>query len=160
MRREALALLIVLQAAAAAAQQLPNLKLTPGVTRPLSTKVVCGTKWGKDARAVTLSMKRQVFAAYGIPWSEHAAYEVDHLVSRELAGADDVKNLWPEPWHLTIDGKEMGARQKDRAENATHKAVCAGTISLKDAQDQIAVDWTILYERFVGEFPPAVARSR
>lgn len=128
--------------------QLADARLTPGAVRPLSKATICSTTWGKDARHVTLSMKKAVFAAYGISWRQHARYEVDHLVSRELGGADDVKNLWPEAWV----GRQ-NAHDKDRAENATHRAVCRGDISLKDAQHQIAADWTVLYRRFVGEFP-------
>ena len=132
----------------------PNLTLTPGVARPLSKATICKTKWGLDARHVTDAMKKQAFAAYGIPWEQHSRYEVDHLISRELGGADDVKNLWPEPWYLNVGGKEMGARQKDQAENKTHKALCDGKISLKDAQQGIAEDWTMLYKRFVHpDFP-------
>ena len=101
-------------------------------------------------------MKMQVFAAYGIPSAQHTLYEVDHLISRELGGADDVKNLWPEPWFLNVAGKEEGAHQKDQAENKTHRALCAGKISLKDAQQQIVQDWTVLYRRFVhNDFPPS-----
>ena len=148
-----IALVLLLASLAAAQSALPNPKLTPGVARPLSKATICSTKWGTDRRFVTLAMKRQVFAAYGIPWSEHAKYEVDHLVSRELGGADAVANLWAEPWVLTVNGKEMGAHQKDRAENATHRAVCAGQITLAEAQRQIVEDWTKLYVRFVGAFP-------
>ena len=60
-----------------------------------------------------------------------------------------MKNLWPKPWYLNVGGKEMGAHQKDQAENKTHRALCAGNISLKDAQQQIVQDWTVLYQRFV-----------
>ena len=134
----------------------PNLTLTPGVARSLSKATICTTKWGLDARHVTDTMKRQVFAAYGIPWEQHTMYEVDHLIARELGGADDVKNLWPEPWYLNVGGKEMGAHQKDQAENKTHRALCDGKISLKDAQQGIAADWTVLYTRFVhSDFPPS-----
>jgi hypothetical protein len=146
--------LLFVTAVARAQSALPTISITPGVARPLTQLVVCSTVWGRDARHVTLAMKKQVFAAYGIPWDQHAAYEVDHLISRELGGADDVKNLWPEPWYIAVEGKEMGAHQKDHVENATHRAVCAGTISLADAQAQIVEDWTVLYRRFVGDFPP------
>lgn len=143
---------------AAALAYLPNPALTPGVVRPLSKADICGTKWGKDARHVTLAMKKQVFARYGIPWAEHAKFEVDHVVSRELGGADALDNLAPEPWYVTVKGLEMGAHQKDRAENAVHRALCAGQIGLREAQRQIVDDWTVLYLRFVGPFPEAVAR--
>jgi hypothetical protein len=37
---------------------------------------------------------------------DRAAYEVDHKIPRSLGGADDVLNLWPQPW-----AGEWGARQ-------------------------------------------------
>lgn len=137
-------LVLLLLAPSSASAQLADHALTPGVATKLSKADVCSRTWGKDARHVTLSMKKQVFASYRIPWSAHAHYEVDHLISRELGGADEIANLWPEKWIGT-----WNAHQKDRAENATHRAVCRGDISLKDAQEQIARDWTVLYQRFV-----------
>ncbi|HWK10844.1 MAG TPA: HNH endonuclease signature motif containing protein [Vicinamibacterales bacterium] len=117
---------------------------TPGVTRTLTRAAVCRTRWGVDRRHVTLSMRKQVFAAYGIPWREHAKYEVDHLVPRELGGADDVANLWPQPWEGA-----WNARMKDRLENRLHRLVCAGTVSLSSAQQRIRTDWIAAYRRYV-----------
>jgi hypothetical protein len=107
----------------------PNPRVTPGVARPLSTRALCSTKWGKDARHVTPSMRRQVFAAYRVPYEKHRLYELDHLIPRELGGADDVGNLWPQPW--------PNAHQKDQLENALHRAVCRGELRLEDAQAQM-----------------------
>jgi putative intracellular protease/amidase len=50
-------------------------------------------------------------------------------VPRELGGADDERNLWPQPL--------AEARVKDRQENALHRAVCAGTVTLAAAQAQM-----------------------
>jgi hypothetical protein len=76
---------------------LPDLRITPGVYRKnLSKYKICHTKWGLDKRHVTLSMKKKVFIVYGILYSRHSEFEVDHLISRELGGADVVDNLWPE----------------------------------------------------------------
>ena len=118
--------------------------VTPGVTRTLTRSAVCGTRWGVDRRHVTLSMRKQVFAAYGIPWSEHAQYEVDHLIPRELGGADVDKNLWPQPWEGA-----WNARMKDRLENRLHRLVCAGELSLTAAQQSIRTDWVLAYRRYV-----------
>lgn len=107
----------------------PNLALTPGATRPISVHELCTTKWGQDARHVTLVMRKEVFAAYRIPYAKHALYELDHLVPRELGGVDDIRNLWPEPWE--------DAHKKDRLENALHRSVCAGTVTLDAAQAQM-----------------------
>lgn len=125
----------------------PDPARTPGVTRPLTVQTICATKWGKDARAVTEAMKRQVAATYGLPRASIVGFtkgpccEFDHLISRELGGADDVRNLWPQPW--------IAAKQKDRLENKLHALVCAGSLSLADAQHQIATDWVAAYTTYV-----------
>jgi hypothetical protein len=133
-----LLLLAVLQSAPAR----PDLVLTPGKARPLTQAAICGTKWGTDRRFVSESMKRHVFRAYGIPWSDRALYEVDHLVPRSIAGADDILNLWPQPWAAP------GARQKDRLEVVLGDMYCRGEISLRAAQ-RAFLDWPTAYARYV-----------
>jgi hypothetical protein len=85
-----------------------------------------------------------VFAAYGIPLTDRSHYEVDHLIPRELGGADDERNLWPQPWTGTYN-----AHQKDRLENALHRAVCAGTVTLAHAQEAIRSDWIAALRLYV-----------
>jgi len=45
----------------------------------------------------------------------------------------------PFPAHL------VGTKSKDAVENALHKEVCAGTLTLKEAQDIISTDWFKYY---------------
>ena len=125
---------------------MPDHALTPGVTRPLTTQQVCGTKWGKDRRAVTLAMRKQVFAEYRVPYEKHALYEVDHLISRELGGADDIQNLWPQPWTGA-----WNAYQKDRLENYLHRQVCSGAMTLERAQTAIRGDWRVSFRAAFGD---------
>lgn len=125
--------------------RLPDSGATPGIVAvetevdgkmvPLTLEVLCTKKWGKDARHVSTSMKKRVCAAYGAQTCPSAQlWELDHLVSRELGGADDEKNLWPEP---------LGqAHIKDRIENLLHKRVCNKQMTLEEAQKGIAEDWT------------------
>ncbi len=103
--------------------------LTPGVVRPLTQAQICATKWGLDRRHVTEKMRREVLANYGVSWANRGQYELDHLIPRELGGADDVRNLWPERW--------PDARKKDREENRLHVEVCKGIIGLRFAQEQM-----------------------
>jgi hypothetical protein len=132
------------------AASLPDPVLTPGVTRDLTLDQVCNTKWGRDTRAVTPAMKTQVYAEYhmvryqGDCALSKRGCEVDHLISRELAGADDVRNLWPQPY-----GGACNAVNKDRLENALHKRVCSGTLLLTNAQHAIATDWIAAYAKYV-----------
>ena len=119
-------ILLVLQLA------LPN-ATTPGLVRGLDQKTVCATKWGKDARHVTEVMKRQVATNYHMtradikPRGKGVCCEVDHKVPREIGGADDVSNLWPQPW--------LEAQKKDAEENKWHRDVCSGAVTLSAAQD-------------------------
>lgn len=143
-------------AAAQILPQLPNHLVTPGLARTdLTLKKICTTKWGKDARHVTAAMKKQVFSAYGlsgntdpacIPDARGRHCEIDHLISRELGGADDVRNLWPQPY----GSQPWNAVRKDCVETRLHKEVCAKNpaMTLKQAQDAIRSDWTAAYLRF------------
>ena len=108
---------------------VPNLSLTPGIARPLTAVQVCSIAWGTDTRHVTSQMREWVFISYGVPRSEYGRYVIDHLIPRELAGADVIENLWPQPI--------MDARNKDREENRLHRAVCAHKVSLVAAQQQM-----------------------
>jgi len=65
-----------------------------------------------------------------------------HLVTSKVAGgSNDQKNLWPK-LYLPLPG----AHQKDIVENHLHAEVCAGTITLAEAQHQIATDWLKVYQ--------------
>jgi hypothetical protein len=146
-----IAVALALMTAAAFAQQLPQAKLTPGVAGKSTSGQLCNKQFHtRDVRLVTSAMKRQVFSGYGIKCSPVmtakaagvqacSAYEVDHLISLELGGANDVKNLWPQPI--------AEARHKDVLENWLHAQVCSGTIALKDAQRRIATNWVAEYRR-------------
>jgi hypothetical protein len=121
---------------------LPDLTVTPGVATSLTKEQVCSTKWGLDERHVTPAMKDQVCVAYGLKphCYGRTTNEIDHLISRELGGDDDIKNLWPQPYF-----QHPGAREKDTVENWLHKQVCLGKMSLNEAQNRIATDWYAVY---------------
>jgi hypothetical protein len=135
---------------------LPDHDLTPGAATDLTAKQICRTRWGKDQRHVTAKMKREVFAIYALTGNHDPACtrdkrgrrcEIDHLISRELGGADVIENLWPQPY----GGRPWNAVRKDRVENRLHKEVCAGRIALEDAQREIATDYRVPYIRYFGK---------
>lgn len=120
----------------------PDPTFTPGQARQLTRDQVCAIRWGKDRRHVTESMKRQVAAHYRVKWENRAKYEFDHLIPRELGGADDIRNLWPQPLSEAV-------HKKDPLENVLHRRVCAGEISLEFAQEAISSDWFAAYRLWV-----------
>jgi len=153
MRRTAILVLGLMVAGWTWADDTPNLQITPGSFRAgLSKAKICSIKWGKDERHVTVAMKKQVFALYGytgnddpkcVPAGKRRC-EIDHLISRELGGAVEVINLWPQaygtsPWNAVL---------KDKLENRLHKEMCAGNITLKAARNMLVNDWRETYKRY------------
>lgn len=155
MLRTTALLSILLFVSLAWADDIPDLSKTPGAVRPdLTKEKICTTKWGKDERHVTADMKKQVFALYGysgyndphcVPAGRRTC-EIDHLISRELGGADIVKNLWPQaygtsPWNAVL---------KDKLENRLHKEMCANKITLIQARNMLVNDWRKAYKKYYG----------
>jgi hypothetical protein len=119
---------------------LNDLRATPGAANArLGKDELCAASFRTAAyRRVSASLKRKVCTEYGIAAKDCTGrkYEIDHLISLELAGSNQIENLWPEMYL-----PHGGAKQKDIVENALHRMVCAGTISLPEAQSCIAQDW-------------------
>ena len=106
---------------------LPNPKLTPG-------KIA---KRDKDRGEVTLAMERKVFARYRLPWSRRAEFKIDHLIPRELGGADTIANLWPQ----SVRTKPYGTERKELLTEILLARIRAGQMTVAEAQEQIRRDW-------------------
>jgi len=123
--------------------ELPNSKITPGATRITTLTDVCTTKTSL-VRNVTDSTKKLVFNNYGLNGNDKTqcseGYEIDHLISLELGGSNDPKNLWPQSYC-----GENSAHKKDKLENELHRQVCLGKIGLEKAQLCISKDWEQCY---------------
>ena len=76
------------------------------------------------------------------------ALEIDHIISLELGGSNDVTNLYPEKANA-----QPGYHLKDKLENRLHDMLCAGQIGLRAAQQQIASNWVKLYKKVYGKTP-------
>jgi len=58
---------------------------------------------------------------------------IDHLVPREIGGADDIRNLWPQP--------RAESFIKDAIENRARHEVCFEHRALAAAQRAFMRDW-------------------
>ncbi|HEX4486890.1 MAG TPA: hypothetical protein VH088_11515 [Terriglobales bacterium] len=123
----------------------PNPVLTPGAVRPVSFTEICRAGTSDKNRTVPVALQQQVFQEYGIPNARPEDYEVDYLITPELGGADDIKNLWPQPF----GAKNWSAYTKDDLEDRLHEMVCARKIELSTAQRDIASDWIGAYKKYV-----------
>src|SRR6185437_15605230 len=113
--------------------QLPDPRCTPGSFDPAVTQAnihqtICVSGYTKTVRPPEEETDRfkydVAYPAYGAVQSEKT--ELDHLVSLELGGSNDAANLWPE--------SPPTPNPKDKVENALHKAVCDGQVTLTAAQ--------------------------
>lgn len=123
---------------------LPDPKCTPGAINPSVTQdniknTICVAGYTKTVRppvSYTTPLKIKLMKSYGFTDSR-SNYEFDHLISLEIGGNPvDVKNLWPEPGY-----GQNNFHVKDRFENYLHKVVCNGSMSLSEAQKEIANNW-------------------
>jgi hypothetical protein len=115
---------------------------TPGAIFPDATKdQICTSGYSAQVRNVPQAEKDQAYAEYGILAHSPGQYEVDHLISLELGGSNDIANLWPEPAE-----PHPGFHEKDKVENYLHSQVCSGALSLQDAQAEIANNWLQVYQ--------------
>jgi hypothetical protein len=126
---------------------LPDLACTPGAIISTATKTqICVSGYAGSVRNVPTSEKNQVYKEYGIYSHTTGQYEVDHDISLELGGSNDIANLWPE-----AASPKPGFHEKDKVENYLHSQVCSGDISLKQAQIEITTNWLAVYNSMPGK---------
>jgi hypothetical protein len=113
--------------------------IDPHVTQANIHQTICVAGYSRHVRPPTSYTRRikRVLMAESALGGPPNAYELDHVIPLDLAGAPrDPANLQLQPW-----AGPDGARAKDRIETALHRAVCAGHISLSDAQQCMMQDW-------------------
>ncbi len=119
---------------------LPDPACTPGaidqrVTQTNIRATICVSGYTRTVRpptSYTNPLKLRQMGQYGFSGSP-SNYEEDHLIPLELGGhPTDPRNLWPEPG--------ASPNLKDRFKNELHAAVCAGRVTLAEAQRVMATD--------------------
>lgn len=131
---------------------LPDVACTPGTTDAAVTQenikqTICVSGYTTKVRppvSYTNPLKSELMKRYGATGAP-SDYELDHLISLELGGhPSDPRNLFPQPYLIL-----PGAHEKDQLENKLHALICAGTITLQDAQLAVATDWVSAYHKYV-----------
>jgi hypothetical protein len=121
---------------------LPISSMTPGATWDVSAADLCaGTR---HTRPITEAMRAQVVHAYRMQHVASDQYELDYLITPELGGATDARNLWPQAYGSPV----WNARVKDELENLLPRLVCSGQLDLQTAQRDMAVDWIAAYKKY------------
>jgi len=106
----------------------------PRVTQEMIHRTICQrgyTAQVRPPRPFTDAVKRRLINGHpGLPQD----YELDHLIPLGLGGhPTSTNNLWLQPW--------TEAAIKDRDELRLHREVCAGRMSLEQAQREMVATW-------------------
>ena len=126
---------------------LPDSSCTPGaIFTNITVAQVCKAGYAQSVRNVPQSEKDQVYAEYGIAQHAPGAYEVDHLISLEIGGSNDIKNLWPQSYTGPYN-----AHMKDTLENFLHDQVCGGKLQLQCTQRAISSNWITAYNEMTNK---------
>jgi hypothetical protein len=117
----------------------------------ISHEMLCHDLYTTCIRNVTKEEKDQVYKNYSLPGGDHTGVcsgsegcEIDHLISLEIGGANDEKNLWPQPYQGT-----WNAHLKDQLEKHFQKMICANQIPLAEAQKEISTNWIEAYKKYI-----------
>lgn len=127
----------------------PDRRCSPGAYYTQLTKaVICSPSFRMSTISnVRESEKFRVEREYGMtPRRYGRTLEIDHIVSLELGGSNDIANLFPQSY-----AGGYGYPAKDRLERKLHTMVCSGAITLRASQRGIATNWRALYAKVFGK---------
>ena len=116
---------------------LPNKKLTPGEASSIALTDLCSANYS----APRLSKKQETAAFKRYRTKQSRQYVIDRLVPVEIGGTNGIKNLWPAPaqgsWKWSL---------KSKLNKKLRSLVCAGYLTLSDAQSAVAKHWIHYYQ--------------
>jgi len=134
---------------------LPIPALTPGATARVTADELCAGH-GPSKEEIAPAVRLAVLRDYGMEGLPDAEYELDYLITPELGGSSDRRNLWPERYGSRV----WNARVKDELEELLPGLVCRGAVDLTTAQRDIAADWIAAYKKYFHTDRPVLTQAR
>jgi hypothetical protein len=134
---------------------LPVRSLTPGATRAVRLDDLCAGRESTE-RPVSPAIRQAVLRDYRMEEVPAHEYELDYLITPELGGSGDRRNLWPERYGARV----WNARVKDELEQLLAQMVCRGQVDLATAQRDIAANWIAAYQKYFHTDRPMGTRAR
>lgn len=125
------------------ADALPVATLTPGATIEIAIGDVCAAG-PEQPPEVDAAVRVAVLRSYGMEDVPPDEYELDYLITPQLGGAPDARNLWPQRYRERV----WNAGVKDQLEDLLPRLVCDGRVDLRTAQRDIAADWVAAYRKY------------
>jgi hypothetical protein len=134
-----------IESASAMPRSLPDPRLTPGDAVPVRYADICPAKDADQDPPLPLKVRDTVLHEYGVSGGAmQREFRVDYLISPQLGGTAEIRNLWPQPSRSNA----WNASEKDALETKLHSMVCQGEMPLSEAQHEIATDWIASYKKY------------
>ena len=114
----------------------PIASLTPGLALNVPARELCAQA-PRPVQEIGEAVRLAVLRSYGMEDLPRDQYELDYLITPELGGAPDARNLWPQRYRERV----WNAAVKDQLEDLLPRLVCEGRLDLRTAQHEIARDW-------------------
>ena len=141
------ALLLVIPLLANAVMPLMNDGVPFSAIRTRDVTDICTTKTS-TIRNVPEVVKKEVYRRAGVTYGDRTlcskGYEVDHIISLQLGGTNDMSNLQLQAYCTKVELSptfpntvKYDARAKDAKETSLHADICHGRITPKAAQEQM-----------------------
>jgi anti-sigma factor RsiW len=134
---------------------LPIPAFTPGAVEPIALDVMCAGR-APQRQPIAAPIRLAVLRDYGMEHVADEEYELDYLITPELGGSSDRRNLWPERYASRV----WNARVKDELERLLPQMVCEGRLDLATAQHDIASNWIAAYQKYFGTDRPLGSGAR
>jgi hypothetical protein len=128
---------------------LPVATYTPGATIEIDVRDVCD-ETPRPPQEIGAAVRQAVLRNYGMEAVPPDQYELDYLITPQLGGAPDARNLWPQRYRERV----WNAGVKDQLEDLLPRLVCEGRVDLRTAQRDIAADWVAAYRKYFGTAYP------
>jgi hypothetical protein len=135
-------------------ESLPISRFTPGATTNMSVRDLCSGSL-PIRRVVSIAVRQDVLQKYQMEHVTPSEYELDYLITPELGGVGDARNLWPQRY----DSGVWNARVKDDLERLLPRLVCDGTVELAHAQREIADNWIDAYKKYFNTERPILRQA-
>jgi hypothetical protein len=133
---------------------LPIRTVTPGATVRVDRDAVCDGRLPPRS-AIPVSIRQAILRQYRMENVSEDEYELDYLITPELGGATDPRNLWPQRYA----SGEWNASIKDDLERVLPELVCQGRIDLATAQQEIAENWIAAYRKYFNTERPLARQA-
>jgi hypothetical protein len=135
---------IAIVGAIAGWQPLASAPLNHGVQQSTISTTICIPGWTKTVRppyVISHAIKLQKLREAGLAPSDISRFELDHIIPLSLGGSPaDPGNMALQAWPEAV--------AKDAVEACLPRLVCAGRLTLAEAQAAIVSDWRLAGLRF------------